>query len=69
LNGITPVPNFMKIHQVVQKLLVRDTHTHTHTETDGQTGDLMSLLSFLESRLNIVGKVGHNVSEFSVIKV
>jgi hypothetical protein len=37
LNGITSVPNFMKIYQVLQK--------------DRQTGDLISLLSFLESRL------------------
>jgi hypothetical protein len=35
----------MKIHQLVQKLLVGHTHTHT------QAGDLISLLSFLESRL------------------
>jgi hypothetical protein len=27
------------------------THTHTHTYTDRQTGDLISLLSFSESRL------------------
>jgi hypothetical protein len=31
----------MKIYQTVQKLLVRDT----------QTGDLISLLSFVESRI------------------
>jgi len=41
LNGISSVPNFMKFYQAVQKLLVGDT----------QTGDLISLLSFLESRL------------------
>jgi hypothetical protein len=28
------------------------THTHTHTYTHRQTGDLICLLSFLESRLN-----------------
>jgi hypothetical protein len=33
----------MKIYQTVQKLLVGD--------TDRQTGDLISLLSFFESRL------------------
>jgi hypothetical protein len=47
LNGITSLPNIMKIYQAVQKLLVGHTHTHTHTET----GDLISLLSFLEGRL------------------
>jgi hypothetical protein len=35
----------MKIYQAVQKLLEGDRHTHR------QTGDLISLLSFLESRL------------------
>jgi hypothetical protein len=49
LNGITSVPNFTKIYNAVQKLLVGDTHTHTYT--DRQTGDLISLLSFFESRL------------------
>jgi hypothetical protein len=47
LNGITSLPNIMKIYQAVQNLLLGDTHTHRHT----QTGDLISLLSFLESRL------------------
>jgi hypothetical protein len=41
----------MKIYQAVQKLLVGDIQTHTHT--DIQTGVLISLLSFLESRLII----------------
>jgi hypothetical protein len=41
LNGIITLPNIMKIYQAVQKLLVVDT----------QTGDLISLLSFLENRL------------------
>jgi hypothetical protein len=40
LNGITSVPNFMKVYQTAQKLLVGDT----------QTGNLISLPSFLESR-------------------
>jgi hypothetical protein len=40
LNGITFVPNLMKICQAVQKLLVGV------TQTDRQTGDLISLLSF-----------------------
>jgi len=56
LNGITSLPNIMKIYQTVQKLLVGE-HTDTHTHTDRQTGDLISLLSFLESRL-IKGKTG-----------
>jgi hypothetical protein len=47
LNGITSIPNFMKIYQVDQKLLVGD------TQTDTQTGDLISLLTFLGSRLKI----------------
>jgi hypothetical protein len=29
----------------------RHTHTHTHTQTDIQAGDLISPLSFFESRL------------------
>jgi hypothetical protein len=45
LNGITSEPNFMKFYQAVQKLLVGD------TEIDRQTGDLLSLNLFLESRL------------------
>jgi ubiquitin C-terminal hydrolase len=40
LNGITSVPNFMKIYQAIQKLLVGD------IQTDKQTGDFISLLSF-----------------------
>jgi hypothetical protein len=40
-NGITSLRNIMKIYQAVQKLLVEDT----------QTGDLISLLPFLKSRL------------------
>jgi hypothetical protein len=33
LNGITPISNFIKIYQAVQKLLVG----HAHTQTDRQT--------------------------------
>jgi hypothetical protein len=51
LNGITSVPNFMKIYQAVQKLLVGDTVRLTQTDT--QASDLISPLSFLESRLKI----------------
>jgi hypothetical protein len=47
LNGITSVPNFMKMYHTVQKLLVGE----TQTDRDRQTGDLISLLSFLEIRL------------------
>jgi hypothetical protein len=51
LNGIASLPNFMKIYQAVQKSLVGDHR---------QTGDLISLLSFLESMLKIIhhGKAG-----------
>jgi hypothetical protein len=49
LNGITSLQNIMNIYQAVKMLLVG--HTYTFTQTDGQTGDLISLLSFLESRL------------------
>jgi hypothetical protein len=41
----------MKIYQSVQKLLGGDTQMHRHI--DRQTGDVISLLSFLESRLKI----------------
>jgi hypothetical protein len=58
LNGITSVPNFLKMYVAVQKLLVgshrptktqtdKDTDRHTYRQTDRQTGDLISLLSFL----------------------
>jgi hypothetical protein len=44
----------MKIHQAVQKLLMGDTQTE-------QTGDLIRLLSFLESRLkNYVVEYSYN---------
>jgi hypothetical protein len=39
--------NFMKIYQAVQKLLMGD------AQTERQTGDLISLLSFLGSRLKM----------------
>jgi hypothetical protein len=45
LNGITSVTNFMEFYQAAQKLLVGPHR---------QTGDLISLLSFFESRLKIV---------------
>jgi hypothetical protein len=32
LNGIYPLPNFMKIYQAVQKLLVGDTQTDRQTD-------------------------------------
>jgi hypothetical protein len=41
LNGITSVPNFVKIYKAVQKLLLGDR----------QTGDLIRLLSFSENGL------------------
>jgi hypothetical protein len=49
INDITSVPNFMKIYQAVQTLSVGD------TQIDSQIGDLISLLSFLESRLKMNG--------------
>jgi hypothetical protein len=48
LNGIASIPNLIKIYEAFQKLLVGD------TQTDRQTGDFVSLLSFLESRLKTV---------------
>jgi hypothetical protein len=47
MNGITSVPNIMKIYQAVQKSLLGDLHKHI------KTGDLISLLSVLESRLKM----------------
>jgi hypothetical protein len=44
----------MEIYEAIQKLLVGDTLTERHT--DGQTGDLISLFSFLESWL-IIGSI------------
>jgi hypothetical protein len=50
LNGITSVPNFMKICQVIQKLLVEV----TDRQTDRQTGDLISLCLFFDGILIVV---------------
>jgi hypothetical protein len=47
LNVIASITNILKIYQSVQKILVGDIERHT------QTGDLISLLSFLESRIKI----------------
>jgi hypothetical protein len=47
MHGINCLPNFMKIYQSVQTLLLGYTHTDTHR----QDGDLISLFPFLESRL------------------
>jgi hypothetical protein len=49
LDDIKSVPNFMKIYQAVQKLLVRGTQTDKQTRR--QTGDLISVLPFFETRL------------------
>jgi hypothetical protein len=58
LNGITSVPNFMRFNQAFQKLKLyiyqltfQHSKGHTASQTERQTGDLISLLSFLESRL------------------
>jgi hypothetical protein len=49
-NGMTSLLNFIKIYQLVQKLLGGD------TQTDRQTGDLISLtFLFKESRLMSLG--------------
>jgi hypothetical protein len=45
MNGITSLPNVMKIYPAVQKSLVED------IQIDTRTSDMISLLSFLESRL------------------
>jgi hypothetical protein len=54
-NGITSLTNIMKTYLDVQRILVGDTQTDRqtdrHTQTDRQTGDLISLLSLLETRL------------------
>jgi hypothetical protein len=51
-NGIACLPNFVKIYQFVHKLL---------GGTHGQTGDLTSLLPFLESRLKRQRKVTNKI--------
>jgi hypothetical protein len=45
LKRITSLPNFMKICKAVQKLFMED------TQRDRWTGNLISLLSFLEISL------------------
>jgi hypothetical protein len=50
-NGTSCVPNFMKIHQSVETLLVGDTDRHA--------GDLINLLSFLGSRLKLLPEGFH----------
>jgi hypothetical protein len=48
----------MKLYHSVKKLLVG--YTHMHKQTDIKTGDLKSLLSFLESRLKTnLGQTQH----------
>jgi hypothetical protein len=47
LNGIASLPNFVKIYQTVQKLV----------EEDRQTDVMISIFSFLESRLKSEQKV------------
>jgi hypothetical protein len=48
LNGITSNQNFIKIYQAVQKLL-----GGIDRQTDRDTGDLINLLSFWESRVKM----------------
>jgi hypothetical protein len=59
----------MKIHQSVQKLLVGETDTHTHTHTHTKAGDLISLLSFFESRLQTKINTKINKGEQSSIGI
>jgi hypothetical protein len=51
LNGITSLPNFVKIYPAVQNLLLEDIQTDTNSGT--QTGEFKSLFLFLKSTLNI----------------
>jgi hypothetical protein len=57
-NGITFIPSFVKIGQLVQKLKAEQTHR--------QHGYLISLLSFLkkESRLQLMIFTGVRLQEF-----
>jgi hypothetical protein len=67
LNGTTSVPNFIKFYHAVKKLLAGDTQTDIQRQ---QTGDLISLLSFFESRLNTVKNVlicGEGRGQFRII--
>jgi hypothetical protein len=48
-NGITCLPNYIKIYLSFQKIL--GGHRETDSNRDRQTDDLISLLSFLGSRL------------------
>jgi hypothetical protein len=50
LNDIASILNLLKIYQAVQKLLVGDTQTDRGTYRQTHRRDLISLLSFLESR-------------------
>jgi hypothetical protein len=52
LNDVTSVQYFIQIYQAVHKLLVGD--RQTHRQEDRHTSDLISLLSFLESRLKML---------------
>jgi hypothetical protein len=52
LNDINSMPNFMKIYGAVQTLL-SEAHRQTDKQTHTHTGDLISLLRFIESRLKI----------------
>jgi hypothetical protein len=57
LNDITCLSNFMTIYLSVQKLLVRDK----------QTGNFISLLSFLKSSLKILHYLV-SIPQFSLLK-
>jgi hypothetical protein len=53
---MTSLLNFIKIYQLVQKLLGRD------TRTDGQTGDLISLTFFFKGSTLMTGFESKKVS-------
>jgi hypothetical protein len=61
------------MYQLVQKILGvehTDRHTRTSRQTDRQTGDLISLFAFLESRLKTkVGKINNVENLFRQIYV
>jgi hypothetical protein len=76
LNGITSVSNFMKIYHAVQKLLVGDTQTERQTHRlvtcfhgDMVHGDrLISMLSFLKSRLKTIKTPSQSSSAVLIMK-
>jgi hypothetical protein len=62
-NGITYLQNFIQIYQLVQKLFEWETQTHR----DRQTGEFISLLSVLESRLKSRRTHGAHLQDFGIL--